>query len=159
MGLDMYIYKTSKDYVELDDNLLVKKIISRNFNFDEDDEEDDNIENEEQYHNSSLEEFFYWRKHPAIHAWMESLYVERGGSEIFNGEYVYLNKENLKQLKKDIIKMNLDYTATGFFFGKSNNPKTQEGIEELKKDLKFVSLALKHLKEDPNIIFIYDSSW
>lgn len=145
----MYIYKTSKNHVKLDDNLLIKKV--NRYNDDQDDEKD--------YSNSNFEEFFYWRKHPAIHVWMERLYVERGGNQTFNGEYVYLNKENLKQLKKDIIKMNLDYNATGFFFGKSSDPKTQEGIQQLKRDLEFISLALKHLKEDPNIIFLYDSSW
>jgi hypothetical protein len=155
MGLDMYIYKTSKDYVELDDNLLVKKINR----FYQDENEDIDDDEEDDYPSSVLEEFFYWRKHPAIHVWMEKLYIERGGSQTFNGEYVYLDEETLKKLKKDIVKKKLEYDATGFFFGKSSDPRSQEGIVELKRDLKVVNSVLKHLKEDPDIVFIYDSSW
>ena len=28
----------------------------------------------------SREEFFYWRKHPNLHGWMEALYRSKGGT-------------------------------------------------------------------------------
>lgn len=136
MGLDMYIYKTSHDKVELDENLLIIKDNSK-----------------------ELEDFFYWRKHPAIHDWMNNLYYDRGGKDTFNGINLYLDKNDLKKLKKDLIKKNLNYEASGFFFGSSPNPNSQEFIRQLKIDLQFIFKALKEIKNDENIVFIYTSSW
>jgi len=164
MGLDMYIYKTTKDRIELDDNLLVtsfnryegKISDSLKVELEEDDFDEEDFDEEL---NKAYEEFFYWRKHPAIHNWMEELYVQRGGKETFNGIFLYLSKEDLKNLKKDIVKKKLNYEATGFFFGKSLNPHTQEGLSQLKRDLEFVNLSLQEIKNNSNVTFIYDSSW
>ena len=162
MGLDMYIYKTTKDRVVLDDNLLISSFnhyedkmsdsLKAELELEEDDDEDDE-------ESVVYEEFFYWRKHPAIHDWMENLYFERGGKGTFNGIPLLLRKEDLKRLKKDVVKKNLNYDAQGFFFGNSRNPNTQEGIGDLKRDLNFISLALKEIRNDQQVVFVYDSSW
>lgn len=137
MGLDMYIYKGYRDEIELnEDNLII----------------------EGSYEQKSGE-FFYWRKHPAIHDWMNNLYYDRGGTDTFNGIDLYLDKNDLKKLKKDLVKRNLNYEASGFFFGSSPNPNSQEFIRQLKKDLEFIFKALKEIKDDERVIFIYTSSW
>ena len=164
MGLDMYIYKTTKDRIVLDDNLLITSFnryddkISDSLKAELEDEDND-LDEDDFETIKAYEEFFYWRKHPAIHDWMENLYVERGGKESFNGVLLYLSKEDLKKLKKDIIKKKLNYDASGFFFGKSENPNSQTGLFRLKEDIKTVSSALSEIKENPNTVFIYDSSW
>jgi hypothetical protein len=139
MGLDMYVYKTEINNLEINDNLMITKMINKDF-----------------YKN---EEFFYWRKHPALHNWMQNVYFDRGGEGDFNGEPVLLDKDTLKKLKKDLVKRNLNYDAIGFFFGNSQNPNSQAFIPQLKKDLSFVISALKEIKENENTVFIYDSSW
>jgi hypothetical protein len=139
MGLDMYVYKTEISNVEIDDNLMITKVKNSDYYKDE--------------------EFFYWRKHPAIHNWMENLYYDRGGKGTFNGELILLDKDTLKKLKKDLVKRNLNYETSGFFFGNSQNPDSQAFIPQLKRDLSFVTSALKEMRENENTVFIYDSSW
>ena len=139
MGLDMYVYKTEISNVEIDDKLMIIKTIDNSFYKDE--------------------EFFYWRKHPAIHSWMENIYYDRGGKGTFNGVPVYLDKDNLRSLKRDIVRGRLNYAAAGFFFGNSSKPDTQEGYIRLRRDLEFVNNALKEIKQNSDTIFVYDSSW
>ena len=43
-----------------------------------------------------VEEIAYWRKHNALHGWMESLYRKKGGTEEFNCIPVELNKTDLE---------------------------------------------------------------
>ena len=115
MGLDMYIYKTTRDRIVLDDNLLITSFnrydneISDSLRAELENKDLDEDDLDEFESRVAYEEFFYWRKHPAIHNWMENLYVERGGKESFNGIPLYLSKEDLKNLKKDIIKKKLNY--------------------------------------------------
>lgn len=132
----MYVYMSTKKDVKVDNDLLITVFADINNN-----------------------EFFYWRKHPAIHSWMENLYYERGGKGTFNGIPIYLDKEHLRSLKRDIVRRRLNYDAAGFFFGNSRNPDTQEGYIELRRDLEFVNKALQQIKENPDIVFVYDSSW
>lgn len=138
MGLDMYIYQVDKKNVKLDEDLLIKKLSK----------------------SSSLEEIAYWRKNPAIHDWMEKLYIERGGKEIFNGVYLYLTENNLKQLKDDIKNFKLNYNASGFFFGKSNSPLSQDFDEESHLyDIELVEKVISCFENNSNSIILYDSSW
>jgi hypothetical protein len=138
MGLDMYIYQANKRNIELDENNLISKVSRSN----------------------SFEEIAYWRKNPAIHDWMEKLYFERGGKETFNGVYLYLSEENLIKLKEDIENFNLDYEASGFFFGKSISPLSQDfNKKNHENDIELVEKTISVLKDDPNSIIVYDSSW
>lgn len=100
-------------------------------------------------------ELAYWRKHPNLHGWMESLWQEKGypgGSSdaMFNGIELELSWEDLDRLEQDILDNRLPRTQ-GFFFGDDSSEYYRE------QDLEFVRRA----KAD---IFIglkvfYNSSW
>ena len=46
--------------------------------------------------NVETEEVHYWRKHPNLHGWMQSLYESKGGtSDSFNGDCVVLTESDL----------------------------------------------------------------
>ena len=101
--------------------------------------------------NFKPEEVHYWRKHPNLHGWMQSLYDSKGGtSDSFNGDCVVLDNEDLDNLEQDIRDYNLPDTS-GFFFGQSDN-----GDEEIKDDLEFVSKAREAIKEGKTV---YYTSW
>jgi hypothetical protein len=101
--------------------------------------------------NFKPEEVHYWRKHPNLHGWMQSLYDSKGGtSDSFNGDCVVLDNEDLDNLEQDIRDYNLPDTS-GFFFGQSGN-----GDEEIKDDLEFVSKAREAIKEGKTV---YYTSW
>ena len=101
--------------------------------------------------NFKPEEVFYWRKHPNLHGWMQSLYDMKGGtSDSFNGDCVVLDIVDLDNLEEDIREGNLPDTS-GFFFGESSN-----GDEENENDLLFVTKAREAIKEGKTI---YYTSW
>jgi len=101
--------------------------------------------------NFKPEEVHYWRKHPNLHGWMQSLYDSKGGtSDSFNGDCVVLDSEDLDNLEQDIRDYNLPDTS-GFFFGQSSN-----GDEEIKDDLEFVSKAREAIKQGKTV---YYTSW
>ena len=121
MGLDMYAFKVKKE----------------DFNFDRKDDKQ--------------EELMYWRKHHDLHGWMEQLYVNKGGTEMFNGIPVVLSLDDLDLLERDIKNWNLPHT-TGFFFG--NNPPDEDSNEE---DLAFIKKAREAINDGFEVI--YNSSW
>lgn len=122
MGLDMYAYKTkAKPETEVDFSTK---------NFDE-------------------VEIHYWRKHPNLHGWMESLYNEKGGkSDSFNCVPVILSSEDLDILEEDIKDGTLPNTS-GFFYGNSDG-------SEIEDDLNFVADAKQAIAEGYTI---YYTSW
>lgn len=101
--------------------------------------------------NNSISEIMYWRKHPNLHAWMESLYRAKGGQEEFNCVPVQLTLEDLNQLDRDIRNGDLPQTS-GFFFGSSS--EEEKGING---DLKFVDDARRAIKD--GLTVWYDSWW
>ena len=123
MGLDMYAHKTKEQLTEVD------------------------------FACDNSEEFFYWRKHPDLHGWMEKLYYKKGGTaEDFNCVNVRLNKEDLLDLKNAINGESESLeTTTGFFFGSSSGDN-----EEKENDLKFINEAISYIEEGNNI---YYTSW
>ena len=101
--------------------------------------------------NFKPEEVHYWRKHPNLHGWMQSLYDMKGGtSDSFNGDCVVLDIVDLDNLEEDIREGNLPDTS-GFFFGESSN-----GDEENENDLLFVTKAREAIKEGKTV---YYTSW
>ena len=56
-------------------------------------------------------ELHYWRKHPNLHGWMEALYYEKGGGELFNCVPLVLTPEDLDRLEADVRAANLPHTA------------------------------------------------
>lgn len=126
MGLDQFAYKTTvKPSREIDFNAEVYK--------------DEVV----------CEEIHYWRKHPNIHGFMESLYHKKGGEETFNCKTVQLTQDDIDCLVEHILDDMLPKT-TGFFFGQS------DGTEE-NEDLEFCKKASDAIKE--GYIIFYDSWW
>jgi len=105
-----------------------------------------------------VEEFMYWRKHNALHGWMENLWHSKGcpnkheDSKEFNCIPLELTHEDLDALEKDLLAQNLPET-TGFFFGSS----TSGDRCYLDKDLRFVQEARTYL--DSGLDVAYDSWW
>lgn len=127
MGLDMYAYKVKKG------------VITESVDFDLPESSDDH------------EEFFYWRKHPSLHGWMEDLYRDKGGKdENFNCSNVQLTEYELNCLESD-IKNGLLPETTGFFFGTDEFSE-----EERNKDLEFIKKAREAISEGYDV---YYSSW
>ena len=125
MGLDMYAFSTkAKPKTEVD-------FETKNF--------------------EPLEEVHYWRKHPNLHGWMQSLYESKGGnSPDFNGDNVVLTLNDLEDLEHDIKQNDLPDTS-GFFFGESAN-----NDEENENDLLFVTKAREAIAEGKTV---YYTSW
>ena len=99
---------------------------------------------------SEFEEFFYWRKHPYLHGFMERLYREKGGeAESFNCSPVQLTEEDIDRLALSVVDEVLPETS-GFFFGQSK-PGHQE------HDLEFLKTAKRLIQEGYTIW--YDSWW
>ena len=99
--------------------------------------------------NVETEDLHYWRKHPNLHGWMQSLYESKGGkSDSFNGDCVVLTNNDLLDLERDIMDGNLPDTQ-GFFFGNSDG-------EEKNDDLDFVRKAQEAIKEGKTV---YYTSW
>lgn len=94
--------------------------------------------------------FFYWRKHPNTHGWMEALYRERGGQDgTFNGATVVLTPEDIDNFERDVNENNLPDTD-GFFFGVSDRSRSKE-------DKMFIKLCRLHFKHGRKVV--YWSSW
>ena len=102
-------------------------------------------------------EFFYWRKHNALHGWMENLHNSRSSDEVqglrdFNGVAVRLEERDLDKLEQDVMTFNLPQTV-GFFFGRDS-----VGDEDQKaQTLEFIRRARKALAEGYEVE--YNSWW
>ncbi len=116
-------------------------------------------------------EVFYWRKHPEIHGWMESLYNSKGGTSDFNCTTVQLELDDINCLHDDIMNRKLPRTQ-GFFFGdpvyrtkeeldKMSKGDRKDAIEEmtnqLKEDLIFIEKAKEFIAN--GYYLFYDSWW
>jgi len=98
------------------------------------------------------EELAYWRKHNALHGWMEALFRVKGGTGMFNGEEVELDSEDLSMLETSVLANCLPVTQ-GFFFGgdTSDDPVYKE------RDLEFIQKAREVISDGQSVI--YNSSW
>lgn len=96
-------------------------------------------------------EFFYWRKHPDLHGWMEELYRSKGGVEEFNCVAVRLERADIDALNVAISDGDLPHTEV-FFFGKSSYH-----VDKDERDLRFIFEA-RSLLTDRQAIY-YWSSW
>jgi hypothetical protein len=95
----------------------------------------------------------YWRKHNALHSWMENLYRAKGGTEqSFNCIPVRLTKEDLNALIEDAKGHKLQ-SATGFFWGSQYDYNDEIANE----DIEFAHKALAEIDRG-NAVY-YDSWW
>lgn len=111
--------------------------------------------------NGEKVELAYWRKHPNLQGWMQSLWEskgrpglteENGGNFLgdFNCIPVELTYEDLEGLENDLLDSKLPSTV-GFFFGNDSDNYYKE------QDLKFVKDAKKAI--DSSLTVVYDSWW
>jgi len=99
----------------------------------------------------------YWRKHNALHGWMERLWIEKGrpsgsGQTSFNCVPLELTGADLDRLEAAINARALEPTE-GFFFGSSN----YDVGEYAEEDLAFVAQARAALSQGLRVY--YDSWW
>ena len=130
MGLDQYAHKVKRKYAPTTKTSTVKTT-----------------------------EFFYWRKHNALHGWMENLYngrkLEEGvniSSDDFNGVAVKLEEKDLDKLEQDVMTFNLPHTV-GFFFGSDSVGDEDQQAQTLE----FLKKARKALAEGFEVE--YNSWW
>ena len=98
-------------------------------------------------------EFQYWRKHNALHSWMENLYQTKGGTaESFNCIPLRLTKEDLLELIEDAKAHKLQ-SAQGFFWGGPYDYNDEIANE----DIEFAHKALAEIDKG-NAVY-YDSWW
>jgi len=127
MGLDMYAFAVHADNAKGDFEFV---------------SEDD-----------TKEEFMYWRKHNALHSWMQKLYRAKGGTaEDFNCIPLRLTQEDLLALIADAKAQKLQ-SAVGFFWG--TNYDYDDEIAN--QDIEFAHKALA--KIDQGYAVYYDSWW
>jgi len=102
---------------------------------------------------STKEKFMYWRKHNALHSWMQNLYRAKGGTaEDFNCIPLRLNKQDLLELIEDAKAQKLQ-SAIGFFWGSLYDYDD----EIANQDIEFAHKALA--KIDQGYAVYYDSWW
>ncbi len=98
-------------------------------------------------------EVAYWRKHNALHGWMEGLYRLKGGkSPEMCAEGVNLTLADLAALERAVVSGSLPVTG-GFFFGadSSKDPsRKDEDVAAINKAREMISNGLK---------VYYTSSW
>ena len=100
------------------------------------------------------EEIAYWRKHNALHGWMENLWTLKTGKPAgeLNCQELELTTEDLKNLKSVVEAGDLPETL-GFFFGHDSR------FDEHKKEitLSFVDTAETKIADGQKIF--YSCSW
>ena len=74
MGLDMFAYRT-------------KQKLGKDVNFENEEIDED-----------QLVELQSWRKHPNLHGYFESVFLEKGGTGVFNCQSVVLTEDDLHEL-------------------------------------------------------------
>jgi hypothetical protein len=100
-------------------------------------------------------EIAYWRKHPNLHGWMETLWRNKrnhvpSDDPMFNGVELELTWEDLDTLEQDIDSGQLPNTR-GFFFGENSDDYYRA------QDLAFIKQARAELFSGLKVF--YNSSW
>lgn len=106
-------------------------------------------------------ELAYWRKHPNLQGWMESLWKrkmhdanqhipESEWGSSFNGIELELTAEDLDELERAVKKRKLP-TTSGFFFGDNSDQHYYQ------HDLEFIKAARAELFLGLKVF--YNSSW
>jgi hypothetical protein len=109
-------------------------------------------------------EIAYWRKHPNLQGWMESLWFRKNGFTVdstdqqiegkqppdFNGIELELTWQDLDDLEFAVTNNRLPYTQ-GFFFGNPSDDYYKE------QDLAFIKAARAEIFVGLKVF--YNSSW
>ena len=94
-------------------------------------------------------ELAYWRKHPNLQGWMESLWHVKGNSGEFNCVDLELTLDDLDSLEKSLDNEALPETV-GFFFGGDADDHYAEA------DREFIVAARAAIKQGYTVVY---SSW
>jgi len=149
MGLDMYAYVASKagqqnEYYEAEGEYVDGEYVVPG--------------------KTKPREIAYWRKHPNLHGWMESLWRTKkysvqpidasipvnADSDVFNGIELELSWEDLDELERAVTHKQLPSTS-GFFFGnEADDHYYQDDLAFIKNAKAELFLGLK---------VFYNSSW
>lgn len=99
-------------------------------------------------------EIQWWRKHNALHGWMESLWRRKtdNDDESFNCIPVELTSDDLAELQDAVTNNELPETF-GFFFGNDS----RKDKEQKEATLEFIKEANKALASGSKVY--YDSWW
>lgn len=97
MGLDMYGYTMCAEFAGNRQTDVMPKT-------------------DEEREQAQITDIAYWRKFNHLYGWMETLYREKGGTDVFNCRTVRLELEDLARLEADLDGGKLEHTP-GFFFG------------------------------------------
>ena len=89
-----------------------------------------------------------WRKHADLNAWMEALYVRKGGFDVFNCIPMPIERNDLIALRNHLKENGNAYAkrGQGFFWG-----ETQP--EDIENDHYFIERALKLIEEGYEIYY------
>lgn len=110
----------------------------------------------EDWDGNSQRELAYWRKHPNLQGWMETLWrsknTDPAADPMFNGVELELTWEDLDRLEQDIENGTMaQLETTGFFFGNASDDYYRE------QDLQFIREAKAELFTGLKVF--YNSSW
>lgn len=83
-----------------------------------------------------------WHKHPNLHGWMEQLYRDKGGTQVFNCTTVALTGDDLDDLEASLRSGQLPVT-TGFFFGQSDGSEAEDDLTFVRKAREALNSGLK----------------
>lgn len=134
MGLDMYAFSVAPESIEVDDDSTIRGI-------------DENTE---------TTKIAYWRKHNALHGWIEDMYRKKGGTEeSFNCIPVEITSDDLDQLERDVEDESMK-GVEGFFFGGAEYSEEDKAYYK-EEDLKFISAAREAMNAGQ--VVYYDSWW
>lgn len=100
------------------------------------------------YYKDSME-LAYWRKHPNLQGWMESLWRVKGNDGEFNCEEIQLTLDDLDNLERSLDNEALPETV-GFFFGADADDHYAE------QDREFIREARAAIKQGYTVVY---SSW
>lgn len=90
----------------------------------------------------------YWRKHADLNAWMEALYIRKGGIEPFNCIPMPLTRDDIQSLKNHLDSNGGKYAEQGhgFFWGKTRP-------EDIEQDYEFIKRAFTLMDEGYEIYY------
>jgi hypothetical protein len=125
MGLDQYAFYARKE--DAGDNAALNSALNNN-------------------------EFKYWSKEYCIDKWMEHLYQEKGGEEVFNCQFLKIEDTDLDDLEK-ALKTEDFYDNGRFFFNESDDDEKACIKAEAEN---FITMARDYVKDDYDV---YYTNW
>ena len=93
--------------------------------------------------NESVKCLFYWRLHDKFDIYMDNLYHEKGGKYEFINQKVWLSKEDILNLREEILNNKFFYDVFSSY----------DNEEQKNEDLEFCCLALEKIEQGFQIYY------